>query len=80
MTGKQLRRYVDRYFPSLHAQTCDHGRNRGSVQVFDATGLLVDVDTRLIDGRHDLTGADLGAIIRNRPLWPSEQRRKQARS
>lgn len=64
-SNNQITAYIAHNFPALHAQTSDHGVNRGSIQVFDATSKLVaDIDTTLCRGQHDITLANIGRIVR----------------
>jgi hypothetical protein len=44
MTTKQLNAYLTRNFSGLHGQVSYHGANRYSVQVFGASGLVLDLD------------------------------------
>ena len=63
-TANQINAYIARTFPNHHGQCSVHGAGRGSVQVFSAGRLIVDIDTEFCAGRHAIALKDIGRYIR----------------
>jgi hypothetical protein len=59
MTTKQLNAYLARNFAGLHGQVSYHGAGRYSVQVFGASGLVLDRDAP-----NAISLADVGKWLR----------------